>query len=88
VKSLTKVKKMKIAFDVDNVLADSMECWCRKATDYLGSSVLKIHIRSHKIVGSVPIPAAEIFRLQNEVWKEWKHLSPTESNIAQKMAIL
>lgn len=79
---------MKLAFDVDNVLADSMTCWCEKATAYLGLSVSKSSIKSHKIVGSVPVKPREIFRLQDEVWSEWEHLPPTEDDIAQKIAVL
>jgi len=40
---------MKIMFDVDNVLADSMTCWCKKASQYSKSAVSKNDVRSHKI---------------------------------------
>lgn len=79
---------MKIAFDVDNVLADSMTCWCRKATNYLGRQVTKEEIKSHKIVGSVPIPAREIFRLQDQVWVEWQDLPTTEEDLSRKLGAL
>lgn len=78
---------MKIAFDVDNVLADSMSFWCRKATKYLGRVVTKEEITSHKIVGSVSMSPPEIFRLQNEVWVEWRNLRATERFLSQKLGL-
>lgn len=48
----------------------------------------KEDITSHKIVGSVPMAPREIFRLQDEVWQEWKQLPPTESHIAEKLLTL
>ena len=79
---------MKIMFDVDNVLADSMTCWCKKASQFLKSPITKNDVRSHKIVGSVPIPPRKIFELQDQVWKEWESLPPTESDLDRKLKIL
>lgn len=79
---------MKIAFDVDNVLADSMTCWCRKATKLLREEVTKEQIKTHKIVGSIQISPHEIFKLQDEVWDEWKDLPTTEEHLSRKLTIL
>ena len=79
---------VKIAFDVDNVLADSMTCWCGKATKYLGRVVTKEEIKVHKIVGSVPMSPREIFRLQDEVWAEWRDLPTTEKHLTRKLEFL
>lgn len=78
---------MRIAFDVDNVLADSMTCWCRKASDKLGKVITKEQIRSHKILGSVKLSYSEIIRLQDEVWEEWKDLPPTEQDLSKKLDV-
>lgn len=75
----------KIIFDVDNVLADTIGCWCKKASEHLGYVVTKTDIKSHKIVGSISMSPKEIFRLQDEVWAEWDKLSPMESNLAEKL---
>ena len=77
-----------IIFDVDNVLADTIGCWCKKASEHLGYVVSKKDIKSHKIVGSVSMLPKDIFRLQEEVWAEWEKLSPTESNLAEKLKTL
>lgn len=82
------MEHLKILFDVDNVLADSMSCWCKKASKQLGYVVSKKDIKSHKIVGSVPMPSYEIFKLQDEVWNEWKQLPPTEDDIAERLQSL
>jgi len=79
---------VKITFDVDNVLADSMTCWCRKATKHLGRVVTKDEIKSHKIVGSISMSPPEIFKLQDEVWTEWRDLPTTEEDLPQKLGLL
>lgn len=76
---------MRIAFDVDNVLADSMTCWCRKASEKLGKTVTREQIKSHKIVGSIKISYYEIIKLQDEVWEEWKDLPLTEEDLSGKL---
>jgi 5'(3')-deoxyribonucleotidase len=78
----------RITFDVDNVLADSIACWCLKASTCLGYSVSKKDIKSHKIVGSIAMEAREIFRLQEQVWQEWEKLPPTDDNIPEKLLTL
>jgi len=75
----------KIVFDVDNVLADSMRVFCQKASKLLGSEINKQHIRNHKVIGSIPLTPRTIFRLQSEVWTEWKKLPPLEENLRNKM---
>ena len=64
-------------------MADTTNCWCRKASNCLGYKVSKEDIKHDKIVGSVPLSAREIFRLQDEVWQEWEELPPTEEGIPE-----
>jgi len=87
-KGSKRVVYVKIAFDVDNVLADTMSRWCTKATEYLSSPIIKKDIKSHKIVGSVPLPPRIIFRLLDQVWYEWEDLPPIESDLTEKIGIL
>jgi len=75
----------RIVFDVDNVLADTMTIFCRKASGLLGFEVGKRHIKNHKVVGSIPLAPQTIFSLQSEVWADWKKLPPLEENLPQKM---
>lgn len=70
-----------IAFDVDNVLADTASAFCKRANEKWGTSFTKEKIKSPKIVGSFRAKPEDIFDLQEEVWENWKALAPTESNI-------
>ena len=54
-----------------------------KASSHLGYTVSKEDIKHDKIVGSVSMPSREIFRLQDEVWREWEQLPPTEAGIPE-----
>jgi len=75
----------KIVFDVDNVLANTMKVFCEKASKLIGFEVTKKQIRSHKIVGSIPLPPETIFRIQTEVWSDWAVLPVLERNLYEKM---
>jgi 5'(3')-deoxyribonucleotidase len=76
---------LRIVFDVDNVLADTMTIFCKKASGLLGFEVGKRHIKNHKVVGSIPLQPQMIFSLQSEVWADWKNLPPLEENLSRKM---
>ena len=76
-----------LAIDVDNVLADSIARWCVLAHSY-GCSVGKDQIKSHKLVGSVPMEPRMIFELQDAVWKDWQHVPPTEPSQSVVMSEL
>jgi len=75
----------RIIFDVDNVLADTMTNFCRIASSLAGFKIGKQQIANHKVAGSIPLSPQVIFKLQEEVWKEWKILPPTEDNLLEKM---
>jgi len=78
----------RLAIDVDNVLADSIGRWCVKASKHLGLKIHKNQIASHKIVGSVPMNAGDIFRLQDEVWREWRNLPTTEPSLTRSISAI
>mgnify|MGYP001116753951 CR=1 FL=1 len=75
----------RIVFDVDNVLADTMTSFCRKASKLVGFKVDKQHIKNHKVVGSIPLPPQAIFSLQSVVWAEWEKLPTVEDNLLKKL---
>lgn len=83
---MAKVTKFpRIVFDIDNVLADSMTIFCQKASSLVGFEVNKQDIKSHKVVGSIPLPPRTIFNLQSEVWVDWKKLPALENDLYEKM---
>lgn len=74
-----------IIFDVDNVLADTMGVFCKKASKLVGFEVNKEQIQSHKVVGSIPLSSETIFRIQGKVWSDWNNLPLLEKDLSEKM---
>lgn len=77
---------MSIAFDVDNVLADTISTWCNKISKLTNKTILKDQIKSHKIVGSVKMNSRYIYKILDEVWREWERLPMTEEAIPTIMS--
>lgn len=76
---------MSIAFDVDNVLADTISTWCDRINQLTDSTILKDQIKNHKIVGSVKINPRYIYKILDQVWEEWEILPMTEESIPSIM---
>ena len=74
---------MSIAFDVDNVLADTISAWCNLLHEIKGIVIEKANIKSHKIVGSVRLSPQIIFSTLDRVWENWKQLPMTENDIPE-----
>jgi len=65
-----------------------MACFCDRASAILGEPVRKTDIKSHKVVGSVDLPPLKIFQIQDDVWKNWKEISPTENDLVKSLNML
>lgn len=76
---------MSIAFDIDNVLADTISTWCRRVYDLKGKKFNKKNIKSHKIVGSVKMSPTNIYKILDQVWENWNSLPMTEKNLPNKI---
>ena len=77
---------LKIAVDLDGVLAETMEAWCKRANKEFGKSLKLEDLNtwaSWKVVG---IPKNDFYRILDEVWDSWKEIPPTEPDIAGKLA--
>mgnify|MGYP001068744130 CR=1 FL=1 len=72
-----------LILDVDNVLADSIRAWCMLAKQYLGIDVHFDKITNHKLVGCVSASPEQVFRLQDQVWMNWRKLKPIETGIGR-----
>ena len=79
---------VKIAFDVDNVLADTINLWCKKVNNITGLKIIKDDISNHKIVGSVSLSPKFIYRIMAQIWEEWESLPMTEENIPEYISEL
>jgi 5'(3')-deoxyribonucleotidase len=75
--------KTRVIIDVDNTLADSIRSWCLLAKEKYGVKVEYNSISSPKLVGCVPMDSNLIFSIQDEVWKQWSTLPPTERGLGK-----
>ena len=75
--------KTRVIIDVDNTLADSIGSWCLLAKAKYGVTVEYNTISSHKLVGCLPLDSSLIFSIQDEVWKQWSTLPPTERGLGR-----
>jgi len=85
---MTSASKKVIAIDVDNVLADTADLFCKKATAKWKTTIKKEMIKHAKIVGSFRAVPEHIFEIQEEVWADWRNLSllePDASPLVNKL---
>jgi 5'(3')-deoxyribonucleotidase len=76
---------LKIAVDVDNVLADTIAEFCHRASQELHQTISKDQIRSPLILGSVPLSAERVFAILDNIWVEYEKLPHTEPNLSTKL---
>ena len=77
---------MKIAVDLDGVLAESMEVWCELANAEFRTHVKMEDLDSWSWWKKFPISKDEFYRLLDKSWEEWRRIPPTESGISAKVA--
>ena len=65
-----------------------MTLFCERASKILGKIVKKADIKSHKVVGSINLPARDIFKIQDGVWSDWTEIAPTEENLPKSFNTL
>ena len=73
---------MRIAFDIDNVLADTISKWCEEMNTSYGLKIKKKDIKNHKIAGSVDLNPKLIYKKLDQIWENWKKLPMTEDDIS------
>lgn len=87
-KQLPKVSpaKLKIAVDLDGVLAESMLVWCERANREFGTRLRMDDLDSWSSWKKFPISKDDFYRVLDESWDEWREIPPTEPDIAEKVA--
>jgi 5'(3')-deoxyribonucleotidase len=87
-KQLPKVSpaKLKIAVDLDGVLAESMLVWCERANKEFGTHLRMEDLDSWSWWKRYPISKDDFYRILDESWDEWPEIPPTEAKIAEKVA--
>jgi len=78
--------KLKIAVDLDGVLAESMLVWCDRANMEFGTHVRMEDIDSWSWWKRIPITKDDFYRILDESWNDWPAIPPTEPEIADKVA--
>lgn len=77
---------MKIAVDLDGVLAESMLVWCKRANKEFDTHLKMEEIDSWSWWKKTSISKDDFYRILDESWAEWEKIPPTEPNIAEKVA--
>ena len=78
--------KLKIAVDLDGVLAESMLVWCERANKEFGSRLRMEDLDSWAWWKKFPISKDDFYRILDESWDDWQKIPPTEPGIAEKVA--
>jgi len=78
--------KLKIAVDLDGVLAESMLVWCERANKEFGTRLRIEDIDSWSWWKRTPISKDDFYRILDESWDEWSAIPATEPDIAEKVS--
>lgn len=79
---------LKIALDLDGVLADSISVWLAIWNASKGSSLKLEDVKCWDFWKELGITSSEFHRIFYEAWKNWKSIQPTEPNIVHKVIML
>jgi 5'(3')-deoxyribonucleotidase len=77
---------MKIAVDLDGVLAESMLVWCQRANKEFGIRVKMEDLDGWSSWKKFSISRDDFYRILDESWDDWSEIPPTEPDIAEKVA--
>jgi 5'(3')-deoxyribonucleotidase len=77
--------KLKIAVDLDGVLAESMLVWCEKANNEFGLNLRMEDLDSWSSWKKFPISKDDFYRILDESWDDWHAIPPTEPEVAEKV---
>jgi 5'(3')-deoxyribonucleotidase len=77
---------LKIAVDLDGVLAESMIVWCEIANKEYGTHFKMEDLDSWSWWRRSPISKDGFYRILDESWDHWEKIPPTEAELARKVA--
>lgn len=78
-------EQLKIAVDLDGVLAETMEAWCKRANDFLGTSYTISDLDTWASWRKLGITRDQFFQFLDEAWDDWETIPPTEPGLAEKV---
>jgi len=76
---------LKIAVDLDGVLAESMTVWCEIANKEYGTHFKMEDLDSWSWWRKSPVSKDDFYRILDESWDDWAGIPPTEPDIARKV---
>lgn len=79
---------MKIALDVDGVLADIILVWINEYNRKYNKSITRETIRNWDFWKELGVDKYEFYYQLSNCWSQWKNVPPMESNIAEVVAKL
>jgi uncharacterized HAD superfamily protein len=79
---------LRIAVDLDGVLAEAMIAWCELYNKRYGQSLSLEDIRAWDVWKIVKIPHAAFFRILDDAWLEWEKIPPTEEDVGGQVQLL
>lgn len=76
---------MKIALDIDGVLADITVPWVNICNEIHNTHLAKEDVKTWNFWEVAGISRDEFFRIFSIAWREWKQVPPTESDLTTKV---
>jgi len=76
---------LRIAVDLDGVLAETMEAWCKRANEFLGTSFKLADLDTWASWRKLGITKEQFFQFLDEAWDDWESIPPTEPRLAEKV---
>ncbi len=78
--------RLKIAVDLDGVLAEPMLVWCDRANKEFGKRLKLEDLDSWASWKKFSISKDDFYRILDQSWEDWEQVPPTEPRIAAKVA--
>lgn len=82
------MRVLRIALDLDGVLADSIYVWLRIWNESRKDSLTLEDVRCWDFWKGLGITSSEFHRIFYRAWKNWRSIPPTEPNLTDKVALL
>lgn len=77
---------MKIAVDLDGVLAEPISLWCKLYNEQHYTHLTLQDIKQWDVPSLLHITEDEFYRTLDRAWMAWEEVPPTEDNLAKKVA--
>ena len=82
------MSELKIAVDLDGVLAEAMIVWCDLYNKRYGGTLGLEDIRGWDVWKIVKIPRDQFFNLLDKAWQDWEKMPPTEDDVGEQVKLL